>query len=164
MYALNMNDAGAVVRDAREAAGMSQRALAARAGVPLSTVGRIERGVVDPRWDTLRALASALGADIDLSFAPRLPDWLARHREQISAVCRQHGASHVAVFGSMANGTSTDDSDLDLLVDLAPTADLLSLVRIERELHDLLGIDVDVVPREALTDAMVPRRTIPLRV
>ncbi|WP_216821398.1 helix-turn-helix transcriptional regulator [Tabrizicola sp. TH137] len=49
----------------RQAAGLTQGALAERAGLRLSTVSDIERGKIDPRLSTLRALANALGTDID---------------------------------------------------------------------------------------------------
>ena len=46
---------------------MSQRSLAVRAGVPQSTIGRIETGVIEPRIDTLLRLLHASGHDIELS-------------------------------------------------------------------------------------------------
>ena len=45
---------------------MSQRSLAARAGVPQSTIGRIETGAIEPRIDTLLRLLHASGHDIEL--------------------------------------------------------------------------------------------------
>lgn len=44
---------------ARRRAGLSQRALAAQSGVPQSTIGRIEAGLVDPRVRTLSRLLRA---------------------------------------------------------------------------------------------------------
>jgi len=49
----------------RRAAGLTQGALAERAGLRLSTVCDIERGKIDPRLSTLRALADALGTGIE---------------------------------------------------------------------------------------------------
>lgn len=45
---------------------MTQRALAARADVAQSTVGRIEAGVLDPRTKTLLRLLRACGHDLEL--------------------------------------------------------------------------------------------------
>src|SRR6056297_3653799 len=115
---------GDEVRDARLAAGLSQRALAQRAGVPLSTVGRIERGITMPRFDTLTAIAEALGRELHISFRPRLPSWLESLRPQLQEVCLSFGARNLAVFGSVADGTDDAHSDLDLLVDLPPGRDL----------------------------------------
>lgn len=72
--------------------------------------------------------------------------------EEIRRVAARHGASNVRVFGSAARGDDREDSDIDLLVDLDEGADLFSLVRLERELSELLGIDVDVVPASAGDD------------
>ncbi|MBA2319503.1 MAG: nucleotidyltransferase domain-containing protein [Euzebyales bacterium] len=56
------------------------------------------------------------------------------------------------MFGSAARRQEDVDSDVDLMVDLDESADLFSLVRLERDLRDLLGVDVDVVPRSAMGD------------
>ena len=49
------------VRSARHEMGLSQRALAARAGVPQSTVARIEAGSLDPRAGTVDRILRAAG-------------------------------------------------------------------------------------------------------
>jgi transcriptional regulator with XRE-family HTH domain len=54
----------------RRRAGLSQRALAEKTGIPQSTIGRIESGAVDPRVSTLDALLAA--CDYDLETVPRL--------------------------------------------------------------------------------------------
>jgi len=54
------------LRWARRRAGLSQRALAAQTGVPQSTIGRIEAGLVDPRFETLRRLLNACGFDLEM--------------------------------------------------------------------------------------------------
>jgi transcriptional regulator with XRE-family HTH domain len=50
-----------LLRYARHRSGLSQRALAERAGVPQSTVGRIEAGHVEPSTATLEQLLRAAG-------------------------------------------------------------------------------------------------------
>ncbi|MGH2635914.1 MAG: helix-turn-helix domain-containing protein [Actinomycetota bacterium] len=62
-------DAAGVLRDARRTSGLSQRALAVRAGVPQPTVARIESGVVVPRVDTLDRLLAVCG--LGLAGVPR---------------------------------------------------------------------------------------------
>jgi len=54
-------DAGRILRQARRRAGLTQRALAERAGVPQPTVARIERGTTVPRVDTLDKLLEQCG-------------------------------------------------------------------------------------------------------
>src|SRR5688572_15581468 len=59
-----------MVRWARRRAGLSQRELAERAGVPQSTLARIESGAVDPRVGTVRALLRACEMDLEALPAP----------------------------------------------------------------------------------------------
>jgi transcriptional regulator with XRE-family HTH domain len=61
--------AGTLVRQARRQAGLGQRELARRAGLPQPTVSRIERGLASPRFSTLDRLLRECGLELDL--APR---------------------------------------------------------------------------------------------
>ena len=54
-----MSMAGRMVRHARRRAGMTQRQLAAKAGIPQESIARIEKGRVDPRVGTLDRLLEA---------------------------------------------------------------------------------------------------------
>jgi predicted nucleotidyltransferase len=49
------------------------------------------------------------------------------------------------VFGSVARGEDSPDSDLDLLVELPPSMGLLGVGRLQAELEALLGTRVDLV-------------------
>jgi transcriptional regulator with XRE-family HTH domain len=59
--------AGQFVREARRRAGLSQRELAAKAGVSQPLVARIERGSVDPPFALVRRLVRACGFDLSVS-------------------------------------------------------------------------------------------------
>jgi uncharacterized protein len=72
----------------------------------------------------------------------------------VQAVLALHGLSNARVFGSVVRGEDTDDSDLDILVDVAPGVGLLGLARCERDLEALLGVQVDLVPADALKSAV----------
>ena len=63
-------DAGQFVREARNRAGLTQRALAGRAGVSQSLVARIEVGSVDPTFERLLQLVRACGFDLDVRVVP----------------------------------------------------------------------------------------------
>jgi transcriptional regulator with XRE-family HTH domain len=54
---------GHQVRAIRERELLTQEELAARAGIALSTLNRIERDHVEPHFRTIRKLAKALGVD-----------------------------------------------------------------------------------------------------
>jgi transcriptional regulator with XRE-family HTH domain len=58
-------DAARVLRQARRRAGLTQRELASRAGVPQSRVAKIESGVIIPRVDTLDRLLEACGEGLE---------------------------------------------------------------------------------------------------
>jgi transcriptional regulator with XRE-family HTH domain len=59
-------DLAAWIRVARAEQRLSQRALARSAGVPQSTVGRIETRVLRPRTDTVERLLDALDREVTL--------------------------------------------------------------------------------------------------
>lgn len=77
-------------------------------------------------------------------------DILAR-RQQIIALAKQHGASHVRLFGSVARGDATPASDLDLLVTFDSDRSLIDHGLLIEDLQELLGVNVDVVSEGALT-------------
>jgi transcriptional regulator with XRE-family HTH domain len=62
--------AARLLTGARRRAGLSQRAIAEAAGVPQSTVARIELGSLSPRTDTMERLLRAAGQT--LTIEPRL--------------------------------------------------------------------------------------------
>jgi transcriptional regulator with XRE-family HTH domain len=63
-------DAATMLRTARREAGLTQRELARRAGVPQPTVARIEARTVVPRLDTLDVLLAVCGKQLDLRPRP----------------------------------------------------------------------------------------------
>ena len=67
---------GRALRDARRRAGLTQRELAGRAGVPQPAIARIERGTISPRIDTLTRLLAAAGAALEVT--PRLGEGVDR--------------------------------------------------------------------------------------
>jgi transcriptional regulator with XRE-family HTH domain len=62
--------AASALREARTSAGLSRRALASRAGVPTSTVSRIESEQNDPTVAMLERLLVAAGSRLTLEFEP----------------------------------------------------------------------------------------------
>jgi predicted nucleotidyltransferase len=71
-------------------------------------------------------------------------------RKEILALAARNGAVNVRVFGSVARGDNRPDSDVDFLVNLEKGRSLLDLARFLRELHTLLGMNVDVVTEAGL--------------
>jgi uncharacterized protein len=71
--------------------------------------------------------------------------------EGLIKVCRIHDARRVALFGSFARGEEGPDSDIDLIVEFLSPKGLLALVRLERELTELLGRKVDLLTEQAIS-------------
>jgi predicted nucleotidyltransferase len=72
------------------------------------------------------------------------------HRRELLALAERHGVTNVRVFGSMARGDATDESDVDLLVLPLPGTSLLDLGGLLMDAQELLGRRVDVVSERAL--------------
>ena len=81
-------------------------------------------------------------------------DALRINRHAIRRVVKAHRASNVRVFGSVAQGDDTEDSDLDLLIDPTPETTLFDIGAIRHELRMLLGVPVDVLTPMALPDTL----------
>jgi len=56
-----------LLRYARRAAGLSQRELARRSGIPQPAIARIESGRTSPRSDTVERLLNACGLRLELA-------------------------------------------------------------------------------------------------
>lgn len=76
-------------------------------------------------------------------------------REAILQLAEQHGAYNVRVFGSVARGEATPQSDLDLLVELNENASLWDLVGLWQALSALMEREVDVIVEELPHDAFM---------
>ncbi len=51
-----------------------------------------------------------------------LRDLIEAHRRELDAVMQRYGATNPRLFGSVARGDAGADSDIDILVDLDPSA------------------------------------------
>jgi transcriptional regulator with XRE-family HTH domain len=87
-----MSMAGRMVRHARLRAGLTQRQLASRAGIPQETIARIERARTDPRVNTLDRLLAAAGSGLEVM--PRLG--IGVDRSQIHALLDLDPAARLA--------------------------------------------------------------------
>ena len=98
-----------------------------------------------------------------LAIGPRRGYGLTMNRDEIIATLRAHeadlrqrGVQHVALFGSVARGDATAASDIDIMLDLDPTAPigLFAYAGLKRYIAELFPGRVDVVNREALKPAL----------
>ncbi len=65
---------------------------------------------------------------------------------------RRHGVSNPRLFGSVARGDDHEGSDVDILVEFAPSTSLFTILRIQDELETILGVEVDLIPDAGLKD------------
>ena len=118
------------LKSAREARGLSQRALGARAGIPQSHISKIEKGAVDLRVSSLVELARVL--DLELELVPReaLP--------AVHAIVGRRGESAPAAAGSSRRALR----ELTQIQDIAARAarvrpTVIELARIQRQVREL---------------------------
>ncbi len=71
-------------------------------------------------------------------------------REEIRRIAAEHGAVNIRVFGSVARGEETPDSDLDLLIDVGPKTSSWFPAGLILDLEKLLGCRVEVVTEKSL--------------
>lgn len=130
-------DAATRIRTARTTERLTQAELAVRAGTTQSAIAAYESGSRSPSTKTLDRLLRASG------FKPS--HVLVERRADVCRLIERYRGHDVRVFGSVARGQDTADSDIDLLVTFDEGTSLFDLVGLEDDLRDLLGVDVDIV-------------------
>lgn len=71
--------------------------------------------------------------------------------DKVIEICRARGTRKVALFGSFVRGEARPDSDVDILVEFAQPTGFLALVRLERELSEVLGRKVDLLTEQSIS-------------
>ena len=66
---------------------------------------------------------------------------------ELRQAMQRNGVVKAQLFGSYARGDATPESDLDLLVELAPGRTYLDLGGLQYELEEQFGIRVDVMTK-----------------
>jgi predicted nucleotidyltransferase len=87
------------------------------------------------------------------------------HRDEILRVAALHGAGNILLFGSVARGEDTLESDVDLLVDVTGDTTPWFPGSLVADLERLLGQRVQVVLRRSLSPLIrdaVLREAVPL--
>ena len=69
---------------------------------------------------------------------------------EIRLIAARHKATAIAVFGSVARGEDSSNSDIDFLVDFELGSTLGDVYYLQKELEEFLNISVDVVSRGGL--------------
>ena len=74
----------------------------------------------------------------------QLGQLIADHRDQLLAAAAKRHLRDVRLFGSLARGHDSSDSDVDMLVTLDAYARPLDLFSLACNAEDILGVRVDV--------------------
>lgn len=70
---------------------------------------------------------------------------LRQRKAEIERLAARYGAQGVRVFGSVARDEDTNDSDIDVLVEMSDEASLLDLVQLQQALEAMLSRRADVL-------------------
>lgn len=140
---------------ARHRAGLTQTELQRRTGIAQTTISAYEAGRQKPAFETVVRLVNACGYDLDVEYTRRplsgpLGARVLRERDAILEIIKAAGGDNVRVFGSVARGEDTPDSDVDLLLDIERPLGLITLGRVQQQLEALLEAPVDLVPSSLL--------------
>ena len=134
------------IKAAREAKGLSQRALSEKAGVPQSHISRIESGAVDLRVSSLVELGRVL--DLELMLVPR----------------KATSAVQSIVRSSAESAPSDDDTSRQALKELKRLQDSVAglaqlypavteLAQLQRQVRELQHFRIPQYDQEAIRDA-----------
>ena len=75
---------------------------------------------------------------------------ISRLRQQKRQLSERFHLRSLAVFGSYVHGDQRPESDLDVLVEFEEVPGLFEFVRLKTALTQLLGVEVDLVMKDAL--------------
>jgi len=122
--------------------GLTQSAASRLAAISQSNWSAHESGTRTLTDAMLARLSDAIG------FRPSIAATV--HRDRIKEICAAHGTTDPRLFGSVAQGTDTAQSDLDIMVVAAAGTTMFDLISLEEELEALCGVPVDVVTDGAI--------------
>jgi uncharacterized protein len=69
---------------------------------------------------------------------------LALHKDAILEVLKKYPVKNPRIFGSVARGEDTEDSDLDIVVDKAGRFSYFDMAMLEQEIEAAVGCKVDL--------------------
>lgn len=138
--------------DARRDEGIARlrRLLALRAMV---ATGMSQRQVADALGVTQPAVSQQLRSARELDAVD--PEVLLEVAGPVlTALAAERGYSRLAVFGSLARGNATPDSDIDLLVQAPEGTSTFDFLRFRQLIENVLGREVDLVSYGGLKPAV----------
>jgi uncharacterized protein len=134
-----------------------------RVGIRISmstTSGRIAvagfHGLVDARDSVRREWRDSTSSCAVVAWMTMIAN-LDIDMRRLDDLCRRYGIARLEVFGSVARGEGSADSDVDLLYELIPGTSLgWEIEDLQDELSELFGRSVDLVSKRALHRELRP--------
>ena len=78
-------------------------------------------------------------------------------RQHLQKLTQEYNISYLGIFGSYIRGEQKEDSDLDILVEFSKVPDLFEFIGLKQELSEILGVEVDLVMKDALKSGIGKR-------
>jgi predicted nucleotidyltransferase len=75
----------------------------------------------------------------------------------ILSYLKEFNPVNVGIFGSFARGDNRKDSDIDILVKFKEPPSLLTLIKLENDLSEIIGTKVDIVTTGALRNKRIKK-------
>ena len=76
-------------------------------------------------------------------------------KKTVAEIAPQYNLKKVTLFGSRANGTATENSDVDLIVDFSVPISLMDISALKIDLEEIFGISVDIITRRSLKGSLL---------
>jgi len=71
-------------------------------------------------------------------------------KERITPIAKDYGVKRVYLFGSYANNTANDESDVDLLIEKGVPLSLVMLSGMLQDAKEALGVSVDLITTDGI--------------
>lgn len=75
---------------------------------------------------------------------------------RVLPILKEAGVTKSEIFGSYARGDQTDESDIDLLVEMPKGTSLIGFAGLKNQLEDELGKKIDLVSYDAINNRLKP--------
>ena len=75
---------------------------------------------------------------------------LKKFKSQILELAEANKALNIRVFGSVSREQANEDSDIDFVIDVGESQNLIDFIKLKQELGDLLGQEVDLASSTGL--------------
>jgi predicted nucleotidyltransferase/DNA-binding XRE family transcriptional regulator len=154
---------GAIIKEKRLEAGLTQKAMGELAGVSLKTIRQVEQGEEDHvNVGSLKRILAYFALTLSTADNTSIPTYkdgiipreelMEKLRSIRAATSRAYGIQRMRLFGSYARGEARENSDVDILLTPSRPLTFKEIVRLEKIFEEVLGHKkTDVVMESEMT-------------